>query len=98
MTFSIHLIIDAVSPEKYGYDEGDILVMSDDPDHRLDPLLKPSRENIVRSRVPCFGVSLIALQLKRIDLLVRGAKSGDQFFFYCMHPNFLANSLMYASL
>ena len=96
MTFSIHLIINVVSSEKYGHDEEDVVIMSDDPDRRLDPLLKPSRENIVRSRVPCLGVSLIALQLKQIDLLVGGAKSGDQFFFYCTHPNFLANSLMYA--
>ena len=96
MTFSILLIIDVVSPEKYGYDEEDVVVMTDGPDCRLDPGLKPTRENIVRSRVPCFGVSLIALQLEQIDLLVEGAKSGDQFFFYCIHPNFLVNSLMYA--
>ena len=48
----------AVFPEKYGYDEEDIVVMSDDPDHQLDPRLKPTRENIVSAWVPCFDVLL----------------------------------------
>lgn len=56
MALIFDALLTSTSPDEYGYDEEDIVVMSDDPEHQLDPWLRPTRSNIVRNLHPCFDM------------------------------------------
>lgn len=85
---------------RFGFTEADITVMTDGSLADLGSDVWPTKENIVRTRdlpLPCetlthtFG----SPQVAQMKSLVRDAKVGDVFVFYCTPSSHVVQSLFF---